>query len=320
MTVGSDTQQQHHGAERQQVVDPDHRCNYSQVPHLLLEHIADGRLKPSSVVLLLHYMRLAWEQHGRPITETLRDTKRRTGLSNGTILVSRSELADADWIQIQVEGQRRDQLVTVTLKQRWDENCSGHVNGQNLTNSALIGRNPARHGQKPARHGRNLTNAHLGDARIKTLKDIEDPQGRAVDDDGRGVPIELQLPGMLTEVPARRSGKAQGSATAEDLLDGLYRDGLNSKPVRDARELESAQGLVDDGATPADAAAWAREAVAEGRIKLITAATFLLAWPGWRARRRSATSAVRRSGYEHDPWKGTRPPIAEADLARGAAL
>jgi MFS family permease len=73
----------------------------------------------------------------------------------------------------------------------------------------------------------------------------------------------------------------------------LYRDGLGGKPAHETRELESALDLLGDGATPADAAAWAREAVADGYIKIITAATFLKAWPGWRARRRPEPTSVR---------------------------
>lgn len=312
------------GDQRQHVIDPGHRCNYSQVPHLLLDDTAAGVLHPAAVVLLLHYMRAAFEQHGA-IDETLRETGKRTGLSNGTLLKARDELANAGWLTVEKQGNRSGQDVTITLAERWEDNCKCHGQhlGQKMTKSEDLGRKPAKFGQKPAKFGRNLTKPHLSELPFNT-EDIKDPFGDG-GVDSRVTGLERQLPGMLTEVPPSRSfgatsGPIECSYTAEELLDGLYRDGLQSKPARDARELDSARDLAADGATPADAAAWAREAVADGQIKIVTATTFLKAWPGWRARRHRHTVVVDRSGYEHDPWQGQRPPIAAADLARGAVL
>jgi hypothetical protein len=321
----SEPRRQRGGDERQQVVDPGHRCNYSQVPHLVLDDAATGALHPASVLLLLHYMRAAFERHGQPINETLRETGKRTGLSNGTLLKARAELVKGKYVTVEKQGSFSGQDVTITLAERWEDNCERHGHlGQKMTKTENLGQKPAKFGQKPAKVGRKLTKSHLNGELLKTLEDIEDSPTVAgvVDDDTRVASFERQLPGMLTEVPpTRRAAETSETYTADELLEGLYRDGLHSKPVRDARELVCARDLAADGATPADAAAWARDAVAEGRLQIVSAATFLKAWPGWRARRRRQGALANRStGYEHDPWHDRRPPIAEADLARGAAL
>jgi hypothetical protein len=314
-----------------QVVDPGHRCNYSQVPHLLLDDSAAGLLHPAAIVLLLHYMRATFEQHGRPVDETLRETKQRTGLSNGTILTAREELEKMGWLTVEKDGNRGGQSVTITLTERWENNCERHGHlGQKLTKSEELGRFPAKVGQKPAKVGRKLTKSHLNGELLNTLEDIEDPLG-VVDVDGadRVSALEPQLPGMLTEVPPQgESGRAKSrSFTAEELLEGFYRDGLGGDPARDLaakqrdRELDSARDLLVLGATPAQVAAWARETIAGGRITFITLATLVKAWPGWRAaRRRPEPMALARGGYLHDPFQGGRPPIAEADLVRGSVL
>jgi len=45
VTVIGRSQRVGSGADRQRVVDPEHHCNYSQVPHLLLEDSAAGKLE-----------------------------------------------------------------------------------------------------------------------------------------------------------------------------------------------------------------------------------------------------------------------------------
>jgi hypothetical protein len=158
----------------QRVVDPDHHCNFSMVPHLLLEHAAEGKLLPSAIVLYLHYKRVSYEQHGQPAAEGLRETKRRTGLSNGTILAARAALTAEGWVYVQEQG---GEAAIVTLVERWTDNCRcGQIlttPGQKLTTS----------GQKPAAGGRKLTATHLSGARIKNLKRIA--QWPAVKDHSR---------------------------------------------------------------------------------------------------------------------------------------
>jgi len=337
VTVIGRSQRVGSGADRQRVVDPEHHCNYSQVPHLLLEDSAAGKLHPAAVVLYLHYKRLAFEQHGHPIDETLRETKDRTGLSNGTILAARGELERTGWLQVEKAGQRAGQQVTITLSERWADNCEQHEHlGQKLTKAEELGQKPAKLGQKPAKFGRNLTKAHLKIGSFKTVEDYEDPLSGAGNldretTDTRGTGHEPQLPGMLTEVPRACAGLSlpDDSAAAEELLESFYRDGLGGDPGRDLasrqrqRELESARSLVESGATPVQVATWAREKIAEGRITFVTLATLVQAWPAWRAARRTveAGAARRTMAYVHEPWGEDRPPpIAASDLARGAAL
>jgi hypothetical protein len=288
------TQERRGETERQQVVDPDHHCNWSPIPHLLLEHVAAGALKPTSLVLYAHYKRIAWEQHGRPIAETLRETKHRTNLSNGTILAARRELAKTGWITVQIEGQRRDQLVTVSLIERWTENCPGHTNGQNLTKDGAIGQIPAIHGQKPAIRGRNLTKAHHGEHPLKTLEDIEDPLGG--DNDGpRGGGHQNPLPAMaLIEVTACSAEPAAAPCSGEDVLAGLYR-GLGVKPSTLTervyrRELQSAQDLAAKGATAAEAEAYARETNVPGRRAAVDMNSFEHERASWLSRRQRGTA------------------------------
>jgi hypothetical protein len=63
------------------------------------------------IVLYLHYKRVAFEQHGAPIGETLRETKTRTGLSSGTILTARDGLESAGWLQVDKHGTRASHCV-----------------------------------------------------------------------------------------------------------------------------------------------------------------------------------------------------------------
>jgi hypothetical protein len=113
---------------QQRIIDQDHRCNYSQIPHRLLDDVTAGRLKATSLVLYLHYKRISWALHGGPVTEALRETQKASGLSQGTILSSRKELAAAGWAIVD-EAPR---VATVTLVERWAENCPGH-DAQNLS-------------------------------------------------------------------------------------------------------------------------------------------------------------------------------------------
>jgi hypothetical protein len=291
--------------ERQRVVEADHRCNFSQVPHLLLDDVASGRLKPAAIVLYLHYKRVAFEQHGQPIDETLRETNVRTGLSNGTILTARDELESAGWLQVDKHGTGRGQLVTVTVLERWPENCERHGHfGQKLTKRAeAFGQNLTSFGQKPAKAGQILTKPHLSAEMLNTGEYLKDPSRGRAREDG------------VFEKP--ETGATAPRPPEQEILTGLYVDGLGHQGVpRIASELDSARDLVADGATPTDAAAWAREALDSG-IQLVTAATMLKAWPAWQARRRPKTTPT-RSPYEHDPWHGRTPPIAPEDLARAA--
>lgn len=319
------------GADRHQVVEADHACNYSRIPNLLLEDAATGKLGPSAIVLYLHYKRVAFELHGQPMAESLRETKRRTGLSNGTILTARAQLVEAGWASLHEESD--GEPVIVMLLERWDDNCHGHTpsGGQILT---APGQKLTASGQKPAASGRFLTAAHLKIGPVKT-EDYEDPLSGGGDfdretTDTRVPGLEPQLPGMLTEVPRGSPTPSRSNdSAAEELLESFYRDGLGGDPDRDLaskqreRELESARSLVDLGVVPPQVATWAREKIAEGRITFVTLATLVQAWPAWRAARRSADAcAARRTmAYQHEPWGEDRPPpIAASDLARGAAL
>src|SRR5919199_769161 len=162
-------------ALRQQAVEPDHSCNYSRIPHLLLDHAATGKLLPSAIALYLHYRRVAFELHGQPLAESLRETKRRTGLSNGTILAARAQLVAAGWVVIQ--EQEGSEPAVVTLVERWDENCRGHTHQQGGQKLTTPGQNLTAGGQKPAAGGRKLTTSHLKNGPFKTIKTIKDPQG-----------------------------------------------------------------------------------------------------------------------------------------------
>jgi hypothetical protein len=321
-------------AQSQRVVDSDHRCNFTQIPHLLLDDVASGRLKPAAIVLYLHYKRVAFEQHGEPIDETLRETKARTGLSNGTILTARDELESAAWLQVDKHGTSRGQLVTITVLERWPENCEqhGHI-GQKLTKpGGAIGQKLTAFGQKPANVGRKLTKSHLSAEMLNTGEYIEDltpqpPKGgekgevEESNDGGLAAPSHQPTLGrMVTAVPGTvgdRPPVGEPTSVEHEILVGLYLKGLGHQRVpRTSSEIESARVLIADGATPSDAAAWAREALDSG-IQLVTAATMLKAWPTWQARRRQKTRPT-RSPYEHDPWRGRTPPIAPEDLARAA--
>jgi hypothetical protein len=310
--------------QRQQLLDPDHRCNYSQIPHLLLDDVAAGRLHPASVVLYLHYRRATFEQHGRPVDETLRETKHRTGLSNGTILTARGELETVGWLAIEKDGNRSGQSVTITLTERWEDNCEhqGHL-GQKLTKSEELGQKPAKFGQKPAKFGRKLTKSHLSDDPFKTVEDREDPLGGGMIDGSaaRTAPLPTMA---LIEVSAPRQSSAL-APNAEELLAGFYR-GLGvelselTANVR-RRDVAIARDLIAVGATPEEAEACAREArLITGRLAPLDLRWFERERPGWLTRRRHPQAAASRSAYEWDPWEGRKPPISEADLARGAAL
>jgi hypothetical protein len=116
------------------------------------------------------------------------------------------------------------------------------------------------------------------------------------------------------------------STSPEDLVDGLYR-GLGVGPeTSTARmrksELAIAHGLVDVGATPDEVEAYARETNARPGRTTVNMATFEKDRPSWLARRTAATVAAANSigTLSDDPWKGRRPPIAEADLVRARVV
>jgi hypothetical protein len=98
---------------------------------------------------------------------------------------------------------------------------------------------------------------------------------------------------------------------AESLCDGERR-----------QESRAAQRVLARGATSAEAQQFIGDMLkTPSRWAAPTVRLYDKEREAWLARRRGPEStAPLRSGYEHDPWKGRRPPIAEADLARGAAL
>jgi hypothetical protein len=274
----------------------------------MLQDVAAGRLSPSAVVLLLHYMQLAFAQHGKPIQETLRDTGAATNLGNGTILAAREALAASGWITVEVEGQRRHQVVTITLADRWDENCARHDGyGQKLTT----------YGQKPANGGRKLTIADLKSS--PKTEDVEDKQQHAREEPpDRNDELNLTQFSVATMTPAE----------ADDLVTAVYRGARRDRRQLTSsmhlRELAIARQLLSAGASPPEGEAWAREAAADPRRRApIDMRAYEHERVDWLARRRSGALHVgvaHTTVYEHDPWHGRRPPIAEADLARGAAL
>jgi len=145
---------------------------------MLLDDVASGRLKPTAVVLLMHYKRVAWTLHGGPVIESLRDTQKATGLSQGTILAARKALATTGWAMVD-DGPR---VATVGLAERWVENCPGHAaaNAQNLSKPAADAQNLSVDAQKPGKFAqnlsefaRNLSNSEL-EIEDKTLKDVEE--------------------------------------------------------------------------------------------------------------------------------------------------
>jgi hypothetical protein len=271
------------------------------VPFLLLEEVRAERLQPSALILWLHYKRQAWKSHAGSTApaEPLRLTELQSGLSRGTILAARKALAETGWIELYVEGQRRDQEVTIRLLERWDENCQGHeqTNVQNLDKAADFGRNPDMYVQNPDIHVQKLDKAHLKNGPFKTIKTIKDPQGGNVGTRAPGT--ERPLPNMLTEVPPRpgASNRATATPSEENLLEAFYR-GLTGNvaeltPTIRRRELAIARELVAVGATPAEAEAYAREASAQhGRIAAVSMRSFEQERQSWLGRRRRVTAAA----------------------------
>lgn len=315
MTTSSGTQQRRRRAEHQQVVNPDHHCNFSQIPHLLLDDAADGKLGGSAITLYLHYQRVSFELHGQPPAESLRETKRRTGLSNGTILTARSQLAKAGWVEIQerTEGEP----VIVLLINRWDENCRGHAaqGGQNLTTP----------GRKPAAGGRKLTTANLEEPRIKTLEDIEDsltplsPKGgRGGDGEQDGAVVRKVDDSFQPALPRTAAVALPASSwhdPAEHLVAAFCR-GLDSDLTsltsgQRRSDLKLAQELHAAGATPAEAEAYARESNADSRrIAPVTLRSFARERQAWLQRRgRSEASGPRLVDRTGQPgsWSTVSP-------------
>jgi hypothetical protein len=269
-------------AAAQHVIDADHRCNYIQVPFLALDAAATGALRPASVLLYLHYRRVAWEQHGQPVTETLRETQRRTGLSNGTILTARGALEAAGWLTVVKDGQRGGQEVTITILERWEENCRGHGQiGQKLTNLGEIGQKPANLAQKSTNLGRNLSKSEFNNGPYKTLKDLKDPLGAS------------PIPGWNNE-----STSPSGSRyTAEELLAGLAlglgRDAMADYTEKERRrQLAIAFELAEIGASPKELEDYAREVNVPGRMAAVDMRSFEHDRPSWLARRQREAAPV----------------------------
>ena len=134
--------------------------------------------------------------------------------------------------------------------------------------------------------------------------------------------VSLPAPGHTAQ-PSSDQGDA--GAAADELLAAFYR-GLGADADRltvshRRRELARARELVDVGATPEEAEAYARQASSiPGRLAPLDLRWFERERPAWLARWHRPRAAVQRSSYEHDPWQGRRPPISEEDLARGMAL
>jgi hypothetical protein len=263
------------GSAAQHVVDADHRCNYIQVPYLALDAAAAGVLRPASVLLYLHYRRVAWEQHGQLVIETLRETQRRTGLSHGTILNARGELETAGWLTVVKDGHRGGQEVTVTILDRWEENCRGHGQlAQKLSNGGEVGQKPANLAQKSTNLGRNLSKSEFSDGPYKTFVDREDSQGASPEPGWESVGATPRASGY----------------TPEELLAGLAR-GLGRDPIADytdterRRQLAIARDLAAIGATPAELEDYAREVNVPGRIAAVDMKSFEHERPSWLARR-----------------------------------
>jgi hypothetical protein len=275
------------------VVDADHRCNFSQIPHLLLDDVASGRLKPAAIVLYLHYKRVAFEQHGEPIDETLRETKVRTGLSNGTILSARDELESAAWLQVDKHGTSRGQMVTITVLERWPENCQrhGHI-GQKLTKpGGAIGQKLTRFGQKPADVGRKLTKPHLSAELLNTGEYIEDPLRGENAPDPAPAPQRLQAAMALMPVKPADTQVSPG----EEVFAGLYR-GLGVDPstltaAQHQLERRIADAMAGRGTTGEEAEAYARETNLPGRYAPVNMQSFERGYASWLAKRRQLASA-----------------------------
>lgn len=287
---------------RQRVIDSEQRrCCFVQVPFLMLNDVVVGRLQPTAVILWLYYKRRAWEEHSAgPPTESLRQIEERSGLSRGTILAARKSLADTGWIELQVEGSHRDQVVTVVLLDRWQENtdeiCSRHgptaATVQNLDNPSGFGRNPDMHVQKPAMHVQNLDKAEL-DSGLKTPEEIKDPSG------GIGV-SDLAHQGILPLLVKLDRPLQQGDDLVEDLLIalcGVLRLELAQLPADKRRqEEEGARKALTLGATPSDVEEWAHAALADPHRPVgnpVSLHAFVREWPTWRARRRDRPTATR---------------------------
>jgi hypothetical protein len=237
--------------------DHEHRCNFSQIPHLLLDEIAQGRLKPTALVLYTHYVRVAWQREGQPIVESLRDTEKLTGLSQGTILAARRALADAGWIVIE-ESQR---VTTVSLTDRWAENCSGHSgrNAQNLSKAARThAQNLSDFAQNPGANAQNLSKVEL-EVRVKT-EDLKDNRQQHAREEPQHPGVQPRLPRLQAQVLPLRP---------EDLVSAVYRGaGLDVRTLTEpmyARELAIASALIRVGAEPLEGEAWARQAAANTR-------------------------------------------------------
>lgn len=132
----------------------------------------------------------------------------------------------------------------------------------------------------------------------------------------------------LAAVPLPAPGCHQQTSSdqlAIDLLTAFYRglgaDANQLTATHHRRQLAKARELVKAGATAEEAEAYAREAnLLTGRLAPLDLRWFDRERPAWLARWRRQRTGTPRSAYEWDPWEGRKPPISEADLARGAAL
>ena len=278
-------------SESQRVVESDHRCNFSQIPHLLLDDVASGRLKPAAIVLYLHYKRVAFEQHGGPIDETLRETKTRTGLSNGTILSARDELESAGWLQVDKHGTSSAQVVTIAVLERWAENCERHGHlGQKLTKSGELGQKLTKVGQKPANVGRKLTKSHLTAELLNTGEYSEYPLG---DDNERHLTGHQRTLATMAVMPVKPVDTR--APAGEEVLGGLYRGlGIDPSssltPTQYRAQRRIADVMAEQGTTGEEAEAYARETNVPGRRAAVNMQSFERDYASWLSRRRRTVS------------------------------
>jgi hypothetical protein len=100
----------------------------------------------------------------------------------------------------------------------------------------------------------------------------------------------------------------------------MDRDAASLTASERRQEARAASRVLSRGGSPGEALRFIDYVLkAPGRWAAPTVRLYDKEREGWLARRRPETVAITRSGYDHDPWDG-RPPIAEADLARGAVL
>jgi hypothetical protein len=182
---------------REEVRDEDeHHCNFAMVPNLLLEDLFAGRVRGSSVQLWLFYKQLVAQHHGRPPTLTLRDIGEQSGLGQGTILQGHRELETLKWLGVSKEGVTKGQVRTVTIRNRWAENCRHDDRiAQKLSKSKRIARNPANEPQNLSNRPQNLSNSDsaLHPVPVKDSPEDEKEDGIFENDED---PVRLENGGL----------------------------------------------------------------------------------------------------------------------------